>query len=81
MIEALRFRINYYLMKIEMWWSDIWMTKEEKAEIKESLRKRREAGGCSMWRQALLKNPEYAKLDWEKEFVKEIMENIIKYRI
>ena len=71
MFEELRFRVNYYLMKIEMWWSDLWMTKEEKAEIKESLRKRRESGGCSMWRQALLNHPEYAELDWEKEFVKQ----------
>ena len=27
-----------------------------------------------MWQQQLLKNPELAKYDWEKEFVKE-MEN------
>ena len=53
-----------------MWWSDLWMTKEEKAEIKESLRKRRESGGCSMWREYLKEHPEAAKYDWEKEFVK-----------
>ena len=70
MFEELRFRVNYYLMKIEMWWSDLWMTKEEKAEIKESLRKRRKAGGCSMWRNYLKDHPEAAKYDWEKEFVK-----------
>ena len=34
MIEEIRFRINYYSMKIEMWWSGLWMTKEEKVEIK-----------------------------------------------
>ena len=69
MIEELRFRFNYYLMKIEMWWSDLWMTKEEKAEIKESLRKRREEGGCSSWRTYLAEHPEAAKYDWEKDFV------------
>ena len=54
-----------------MWWSDLWMTKEEKAEIKKSLRKRRESGGCSMWSNYLKDHPEAAKYDWEKEFVKE----------
>ena len=53
-----------------MWWDDLWMSDKEKAEIKESLRKRREAGGCSMWRQYLKEHPEAAKYDWEKEFVK-----------
>ena len=71
MFEELRFRVNYYLMKIEMWWSDLWMTKKEKAEIKESLRNRRKIGGCSMWRNYLQDHPEEAKYDWEKEFVKE----------
>ena len=55
-----------------MWWSDLWMTKEEKAEIKESLRKRRESGGCSSWRNNLKDHPEVAKYAWEKEFVKSI---------
>ena len=58
--------VNY----IEMWWSGLWMTKEEKVEIKESLRKRRESGGCSMWRNYLKDHPEAAKYDWEKEFIK-----------
>jgi len=56
--------------KLEMWWDDLWMSDEEKAEIKESLRKRRESGGCSMWRTYLKEHPEAAKHDWEKEFVK-----------
>jgi len=47
-------------------------SKKSHQEIKESLRKRREEGGCSMWRQQLLKNPELAKYDWEKEFVKDV---------
>ena len=49
MFEELKFRFNYYWMDIEMWWDDLWMSDKEKAEIKESLRKRRESGGCSMW--------------------------------
>ena len=53
-----------------MWWDDLWMSDKERAEIKESLRKRREAGGCSMWRQYLKEHPEAAKYDWEEEFVK-----------
>ena len=53
-----------------MWWDDLWMSDKEKAENKESLRKRREAGGCSMWRAYLKKHPEAASYDWEKEFVK-----------
>ena len=72
MMSEIHFRFNYYLMKIEMWWSDLWMTKEEKAEIKESLRKRRELGGCSSWQQFLKDNPEHAKHDWEKEFVNKL---------
>ena len=40
--------------------------------IKEALKKRREEGGCSSWRNYLAKHPEAAKYDWEKEFVKEI---------
>ena len=39
-------------------------------EIKKSLRKRREKGGCSSWRNYLKDHPEAAKYDWEKEFVK-----------
>ena len=38
--------------------------------IKESLRKRREDGGCSSWRTYLKEHPEAAKHEWEKEFVK-----------
>ena len=72
MMSEIHFRFNYYLMKIEMWWSDLWMTKEEKAEIKESLRKRRESGGCSSWRNNLKDHPEVAKYDWEKEFVNKL---------
>ena len=34
------------------------------------MRKRREAGGCSLWRQYLKEHPEAAKYDWEKEFEK-----------
>ena len=65
--------------RIEYWWWNyiqfpLWHrfgSKESKREIKESLRKRREEGGCSMWQQQLLKKPELAKYDWEKEFVKQ----------
>ena len=46
-------------------------SKESHDEIKESLRKRREEGGCSSWRNYLKDHPEAAKYDWEKEFVKE----------
>ena len=53
-----------------MWWDDLWMSDKERAEIKESLKKRRESGGCSMWRAYLKEHPEAAKYDWEKEFVK-----------
>ena len=64
--------------RLGLWWYDyvhfpLWHrfgSKESHQEIKGSLRKRREEGGCSMWRQALLNYPEYAELDWEKEFVK-----------
>ena len=73
-LDDFRFRFNYYLMKIEMWWFHLWMTKEEKVEIKESLRKRREEGGCSAWQNYLKDHPESAKYDWEKEFVKDIKE-------
>ncbi len=52
-----------------MWWDDLWVSDKEKEEIKESLRKRREAGGCSMWREYLKKHPEAAKHQWEKDFV------------
>ena len=70
MFEELKFRVNYYLMDIEMWWDDIWMSNKEKNEIKESLRKRRESGGCSMWREYLKGHPEAAKHNWEKNFIK-----------
>ena len=41
-MKKLRFQFNFYLMKIEMWWSDLLDDKrEEKAEIKESLSNRR----------------------------------------
>ena len=56
-MKKLRFQFNFYLMKIEMWWSDLWMTKEEKAEIKESLSNRRKKGGCTMWRNYLQDHP------------------------
>mgnify|MGYP001158260154 FL=1 len=64
--------------KIGMWWFDyvhfpLWHrfgSKESKDEIKESLRKRREEGGCSSWRNYLKDHPEAAKYDWEKEFIK-----------
>ena len=45
------------------------MSDEEKAEIKESLRKRRETGGCSMWRAYLKEHHEVAKYDWEKNLL------------
>ena len=38
MFEELKFRVNYYLMDIEMWWDDIWMSKKEKNEIKEKIK-------------------------------------------
>ena len=71
MFEELKFRVNYYLMDIEMWWDDIWMSNKEKNEIKESLRKRRESGGCSMWREYLKDHPEAAEHNWEKKFIKD----------
>ena len=71
LFQELRFQLNYYQIKMEMWWYHLWETEEERIEIREALRKRRESGGCSMWRQALLNYPEYAELDWEKEFVKQ----------
>ena len=66
--------------RIGLWWYDnvyfpLWHrfgSKESKREIKEALKKRREEGGCSSWRNYLAKHPEAAKYDWEKEFVKEI---------
>ena len=57
-------------MEIEMWWSNLWMSNEDKAKIKESLRKRRKSGGCLMWREYLKEHPEAAKHNWEKEFLK-----------
>jgi len=57
-------------MEIEMWWSNLWLSNEDKDKIKESLRKRRESGGCSMWREYLKEHPEAAKHNWEKEFLK-----------
>ena len=64
--------------RIEYWWWNyvqfpLWHrfgSKESKRKIKESLRKRREEGGCSAWRNYLEDHPEAAKYDWEKEFVK-----------
>ncbi len=66
--------------KIGLWWYDniyfpLWYRFGSKAshdEVKRSLKKRRENGGCSMWRGYLKEHPESAKHDWEKEFVKEI---------
>ena len=57
-------------MEIEMWWFNLWMSNEDKDKIKESLRKRRESGGCSMWREYLKEHPEAANHNWEKEFLK-----------
>ena len=64
--------------RIEYWWWNyvqfpfwhMFGSKESHQEIKESLRKRREEGGCSMWRDYLKEHPEAAMYDWEKEFVK-----------
>lgn len=64
--------------RIEYWWWNyvqfpLWHrfgSKESKREIKESLRKRREKGGCSAWRNYLEDHSEATKYDWEKEFVK-----------
>ena len=39
MLENLKFKFNYYFMEIEMWWSDLWMSEDEKKEIKNSLKK------------------------------------------
>ena len=69
MPENLKFKYNYYFMKLEILWSDLRMSEDEKREIKNSLKKRREQGGCSSWQQFLKDSPEYAKHDWEKEFV------------
>ncbi len=56
-------------MEVVMWWDELWMSDEQKDEIREPLRKRRESGGCSMWRAYLKENPEAARHDWEKEYV------------
>tara|TARA_Y100000591_G_C21545136_1_gene550865 strand:+ start:304 stop:525 length:222 start_codon:yes stop_codon:yes gene_type:complete len=69
-MENLKFKFNYYLMELEMWWSNIWLSKTEKQKIKDSLKRRREQGGCSSWQQFLVDNPEHAKYAWEKEFIK-----------
>tara|TARA_B100000575_G_C23033378_1_gene594891 strand:- start:670 stop:894 length:225 start_codon:yes stop_codon:yes gene_type:complete len=69
MIENLKFKFNYYIMELEMWWSEFWMGEDEKKEIKNSIKKRRGQGGCSSWKQFLKENPEHAKHDWEKEFI------------
>ena len=69
MFEELKFNFNYYWMEVVMWWDDLWISGEEKDEIRESLRKRREFGGCSMWRAYLKENKEAARHDWEKEYV------------
>ena len=50
-MENLKFKFNYYLMELEMWWSNIWLSKTEKQKIKDSLKRRREQGGCSSWQQ------------------------------
>ena len=72
LFQELRFQLNYYQLKLEMWWHHLWETEEERIEIREALRKRRESGGCSKWRNYLKGHPEAAKYAWEKEFVKEI---------
>tara|TARA_B100001250_G_scaffold33704_1_gene27328 strand:- start:800 stop:1021 length:222 start_codon:yes stop_codon:yes gene_type:complete len=72
MFQKLKFNFNYYCMEIEMWWDNLFMSEEEIAEVRESLRKRRESGGCSVWRAYLNEHPEAAMHDWEKEFVKKI---------
>tara|TARA_Y100000996_G_scaffold414527_2_gene405691 strand:- start:535 stop:753 length:219 start_codon:yes stop_codon:yes gene_type:complete len=69
MFKEIMFRFSYYWMEIEMWWDDLWISDKKREEIKESLRKRREAGGCSMRRQYLENHSEAAKYNWEKEFV------------
>ena len=69
MLEELKFNFNYYWMEVVMWWDELWMSDEEKDEIRKSLQKRRESGGCSMWRAYLKENPEEARHDWEKEYV------------
>ena len=69
MFEELKFNFNYYWMEVVIWWDDLWMSDEEKDEIRKSLQKRRESGGCSMWRAYLKENPEEARHDWEKEYV------------
>ena len=68
----------HWKIRIGLWWYDyvhfpLWHrfgSKKSHLEIKESLRKRREEGGCSSWRAYLNKNPEVAKYKWEKKFVK-----------
>ena len=39
MFEELKFNFNYYWMEVVMWWDDLWMSDEEKDEIRKSLRK------------------------------------------
>ena len=59
--------------RIGLWWYDyvhfpLWHrlgSKESKREIKEALKKRREEGGCSSWRNYLAKHPEAAKYNWD----------------
>ena len=66
--------------KIRLWWWDnfsfpLWYrfgSKESHDEITEALKKRREEGGCSMWQEHLKSQPEDAKYEWEKSFVKKI---------
>ena len=70
--------IMHWKIRIGLWWYDyvnfpLWRrfgSKKSHLEIKESLRKRRESGGCSMWRNYLKDHPEAAKYDWEKKIVK-----------
>ena len=59
--------------RIGLWWYDyvhfpLWHrlgSRESKREIKEALKKRREEGGCSSWRNYLAKHLEAAKYDWD----------------
>ena len=69
MYLSIRFRLLWYdYVHFPLWHR--FGSKESKREIKESLRKRREKGGCSAWRNYLEDHSEAAKYDWEKEFVK-----------
>ena len=75
----LKFELKKWSNSFSFWWFKnvhmplwrIFASKESREEIRKALRQRRESGGCSMWQQQLLKNPELAKYDWEKDFVKQ----------